>query len=112
MKLYDLKSLEIMADGDQEFMVEIIEAFIEELPPDIQLMVEAVDSDNAELSYSIVHKMKPNFLLFGLGLENNVANLELWSKHELARKDVLKDVEKIQTRVEKVIEQLKEDYNL
>ena len=83
MKSYNLDELKIMADGDEEFLQEMLKTFIEELPEDIKAMNDAIENGNATLTYQIAHKMKPNLQIFGLDLSDNVKMLEQWSKSNL-----------------------------
>jgi len=112
MKVYDLKQVQEMAGGDEEFVKEIVKAFLEELPPDIEYMREAVENNNPELAYSYAHKMKPNLQIFGLDLLANIKNLESWSKEVKNREEILEDVSKIDERVSLACEALRKDFNI
>ncbi|PZW39138.1 HPt (histidine-containing phosphotransfer) domain-containing protein [Mesonia algae] len=112
MKIYDLQQVKEMAGGDDDFVVEIVKAFLEELPPDINLMREAVENNNPELAYSVAHKMKPNLQIFGLELLENIKRLESWSKDRVTRKDILEDVSLIEKKVLLACESLKEDFQV
>lgn len=112
MKVYDLQQVQEMAGGDEEFIKEIVKAFLEELPPDVAYMREAVENNNPELAYSFVHKMKPNLQIFGLELSGNVKNLESWSKETKSREEILEDVAQIEGRVSLACEALKKDFNI
>jgi len=53
MKKYNLEQIEEMAGGDQEFILEMVKTFIEELPEDIQAMNEAVENGNAQFAHQL-----------------------------------------------------------
>jgi len=112
MKIYNLQQVQEMAGGDEEFVKEIVKAFLEELPPDVAQMREAVENNNPELAYGFVHKMKPNLQMFGLELSENVKNLESWSKETRTREEILEDVALIEKRVFLACKALKKDYNI
>ncbi|MGO1585081.1 Hpt domain-containing protein [Mesonia sp.] len=112
MKIYDLQQVNEMAGGDEEFVKEIVKAFLEELPPDVALLREAVENNNPELAYSFAHKMKPNLQIFGLELSENIKNLESWSKEARDREEILEDVVYIEERVFLVCEAFKKDFNI
>ena len=103
MKSYNLDELKIMADGDEEFLQEMLKTFIEELPEDIKAMNDAIENGNATLTYQIAHKMKPNLQIFGL---------EQWSKSNLKQAEILPYAKEITETVNVVCQEIKQDYNL
>ncbi|MFC6859314.1 Hpt domain-containing protein [Zunongwangia atlantica] len=112
MSSYDLKDVEEMAGGDQEFMLVVVQTFLEEIPPDVAAMNEAIDNGNANLAYSFAHKMKPNLKLFGLELMPEITIIEQWSKQGKNQDDAPKAAKIITAKVEQVCVELKEDFNL
>jgi len=112
MKAYDISELEMMADGDQEFLLDMLKTFVEELPEDITAMNAAIENENATLTYQIAHKMKPNLQIFGLQLAENIKVLEQWSKSSLEHKEILPYAQEITDKVNLVCTEIKNDYNL
>ena len=112
MSSYDLKDVEEMAGGDQEFMLVVVQTFLEEIPPDVEAMNEAIDNGNANLAYSFAHKMKPNLKLFGLQLMPEITIIERWSKQGKNQNDAPKAGRTITAKVTQVCKELKEDFNL
>ncbi|MDN3593413.1 Hpt domain-containing protein [Zunongwangia endophytica] len=112
MSTYNLKDVEEMADGDQEFLMVVVQTFLEEIPPDVAAMNEAIANGNATLAYRYAHKMKPNLKLFGLKLMPQITIIEQWSKQGKNKEDVPQAGRIITTKVDKVCEELKEDFNL
>lgn len=80
MSSYNLESILEMADGDQDFINVLVQTFLEEIPSDVHALDEAVEANNATLAYQYVHKMKPNFQMFGLELMPQVKIIEEWAK--------------------------------
>lgn len=66
-----------ISDGDQEFINDMIETFLEETPNDIESMkTQLAASDWVELS-KVAHKMKSSIKMFGFEtLKNQVLFLE------------------------------------
>jgi len=112
MKKYNLEQIEEMAGGDQEFILEMVKTFIEELPEDIQAMNEAVENGNAQLAYQSAHKMKPNLIIFGLDLAPEVKKIEGWAKSDATREEILPYANSVAETVLTACEGLKEDFNL
>ena len=79
-KHYSIDSLKEIAGDDTDFMVVVAKTFLEEIPPDLRSMQEAVENDNKELAYQFAHKMKPNFEMFGIDLKKDITAIESWSK--------------------------------
>ena len=109
---YDLTDVKEMAGGDEDFLKVIVETFLEEIPPDVRSMIEAIDNGNPSLAYQYAHKMKPNLQLFGLDLMEYVLTIEAWSKGNAKEADVKTAGERIETKVNLAQHQLKKDFDL
>ena len=79
-KHYSRESLNEIAGGDEEFMAIVAKAFLEEIPPDLKSMTEALENENKDLAYQFAHKMKPNLEMFGIPLNKDVTAIENWTK--------------------------------
>lgn len=113
MRNYNLESVEEMAGGDQDFVKVVVQTFLEEIPPDLEGMNQAVTQDNPSQAYQYAHKMKPNFQMFGLGLMPQIKILEGWAKAGDNNKDKVHKAARIITDKYKVAEkELKEDFDL
>ncbi len=112
MSSYNLKSVEEMAGGDQEFMREVVQTFLEEIPPDVKAMNEAISNENPGLAYQFAHKMKPNLQLFGLELMDEVKVIEVWAKNGKRKNDVLEAAATITKKVQVAGIALKKDFEL
>jgi len=112
MRNYDLESVEEMADGDQDFVKVVVQTFLEEIPPDLEGMNQAVTQDNPQQAYQYAHKMKPNFQMFGLGLMPQIKILESWAKAGENRDEVREATRIITDKYKKAEKELKEDFDL
>ena len=111
-KNYSIESLKEIAGGDEEFMVIIAKTFLEEIPPDLKAMQEAIINNNRELAYQFAHKMKPNLEMFGLNLGKDITTLESWTKSLKSHSSINSNIENISTKLYVVFDELKEDFNL
>ena len=109
-KHYSLESINEIAEGDLEFMTIVVTTFLEEIPPDLISMVEAVENDNKELAYQFAHKMKPNLEMFGVSLEKDVTAIETWTKTSKSKETIMAHLETITTTLEQVFKELKADF--
>ena len=112
MSNYNLASVEEMAGGDQEFIRVVVQTFIEEIPPDLEAMNQAVAENNPGQAYQYAHKMKPNLQMFGLELMDQIKIIEEWSKSGKDKSEVDEAAKIISRKVKTAEEELKVDFAL
>lgn len=112
MSSYNLESVVEMAGGDEDFLKVVVQTFLEEIPPDLEGMNEAVAADNASLSYQYAHKMKPNLQMFGLELMPQIKVIEEWSKTGKSKEEVKISADTITAKVNTAMAELKNDFDL
>lgn len=112
MSSYNLESVEEMAGGDQDFVKVVVQTFLEEIPPDLEGMNQAITQDNPAQAYQYAHKMKPNFQMFGLGLMDQIKVLEGWAKVGDSKEGVNEAARIITDRYKKAERDLKADFDL
>ena len=111
-KYYDLKDVREMAGGDEDFVKVIVQTFLEEIPPDVASMSQAIENGNPSLAYQYAHKMKPNLQLFGLNLMEQILTIEAWSRGAEKENTAVTSGKEIATKVGLAEQQLKEDFKL
>ncbi len=107
---YSLESVNELADGDHEFVTTLVYAFLEEVPLDLNNMIEAVLGNNPTAAYQYAHKMKPNFKLFHIDVVEQVKTIESWSKGDLPKTDADPALDHIKTVATIAINALKRDF--
>lgn len=112
MSSYNLESVIEMAGGDQDFVKIVVQTFLEEIPPDLDAMNEAVAENNPGVAYQYAHKMKPNLQMFGLELMPQIKAIEEWSKSGKSREEVQEAANEITAKVKTAEGELKEDFEL
>lgn len=111
-KIYSLESLQEIAGGDEEFMAVIAKTFLDEIPPDLEAMIQAVTDNNKALTYQFAHKMKPNLEMLGLNLTKEVTAIESWTNTSKSKTAIESQVQKVSTTLEQAFKELKEDFDL
>ncbi len=111
-KKYSIESLSEIAGGDKDFMLIVAKTFLEEIPPDLKAMEEAIENNNRELAYQFAHKMKPNLEMFGLNLGKDITSIESWTKNLKNKSSIEGHLKNVVATVETVFVELKEDFNL
>jgi HPt (histidine-containing phosphotransfer) domain-containing protein len=109
---YSVDSLKDMAGDDRDFMAIVAKTFLDEIPPDLKAMGEAIKNNNRELAYQFAHKMKPNLEMFGIDVVKDITTIENWTRTLKNVSAISSNVNHVTSTVEKVLEELKEDFNL
>ena len=109
-KHYSLESLKEIAGGDEDFMAIVAQTFLDEIPPDLEALTEAIGNDNKELAYQFAHKMKPNIEMFGITILKDITTIETWTKGSKPTSAVEDNIASINTTLRAVFEELKADF--
>ncbi|MCX7549301.1 Hpt domain-containing protein [Xanthomarina sp. F2636L] len=108
-KLYRVREL---ADGDEDFVKALAEAFLEEVPEDAERLKKAVSEKDYYNAYQAAHKMKPTVDLFELGVLQDLIEVQDWGKFEKTGLDVSDKLNLVLTAVDNASQELKADFNL
>jgi len=102
---------EVMGD-DPEFIAVVVQAFLDEIPPDLEGLIAAVDQDDKKVAYQFAHKMKPNIEMFGIDLMKNISSIETWSRSSKGPEAISPLVDEVNQTLIAVFAALKTDFNL
>jgi len=111
-KNYSIESLREISGDDEDFMKVVAQTFLEEIPPDLASLEEAIINDNKELAYQFAHKMKPNLEMFGIDLAKQITGIESWTKTSKGTDTIMHHIELASTTLHLVFAELKEDFTL
>ena len=81
-KLYRVREL---ADNDEDLLLALAAAFLEEVPADAERLKNAVAEQKIITTYQAAHKMKPTIDLFELGVLQDLIVVQDWGKFEQSR---------------------------
>lgn len=109
---YKLYRVREMADGDEDFIMALAAAFLEEVPEDAERLKKAVAEKDFYNAYQAAHKMKPTIDLFELGVLDKLIIVQDWGKFEQADKDITAELEVVLNAVTNASEEIKQDFNL
>ncbi len=110
-KHYKLSRVRDLADGDEDFIVALASAFLEEVPEDAARLQKAVSEHDFYTTYQAAHKMKPTIDLFELGVLSELIVVQDWGKLEKVE-DVSSQLQMVLTAVENATKEIKKDFNL
>ncbi len=109
---YKLFRVRELADNDEDFVMALAAAFLEEVPEDAERLKAAVAVNDYYTAYQAAHKMKPTIDLFELGVLQDLIVVQDWGKFEKRGEDISKELELVLAAVEKATEEIKTDFNL
>ena len=109
---YKLDRIREMADNDEDFVVAIAGAFIEEVPEDAERLRIAVPNKDYQEVYQAAHKMKPTIDLFELGVLDKLIEVQDWGKLEQTDKNVDAQLQIVLNAVENAANEIKSDFGL
>lgn len=110
-RLYNLKKLYGIEQSDTNFINDLVKVFLANMPADAQQLVKFCDEQNWEQAYFIAHKMKANIELLGIeSIQGEIRTVERNAKSKTHLNQLPVKANHINTVVQKVAEQLKEDF--
>ncbi|HLT32983.1 MAG TPA: hypothetical protein VKZ98_04270 [Aquaticitalea sp.] len=111
-KHYKLNRVRELADGDDDFVLALASAFLEEVPEDASRLKKAVAEKDYYTTYQAAHKMKPTIDLFELGVLNELIEVQDWGKFEKNDEDVSDKLESVLNAVDNAANEIKKDFHL
>ena len=112
-KHYKLFRVRELAGGDEDFVVALAQAFLEEVPEDAERLKNAVAQNDYYTTYQAAHKMKPTIDLFELGVLEDLIVVQDWGKFENNENtDVTKQLELVLKAGENASEEIKNDFDI
>jgi HPt (histidine-containing phosphotransfer) domain-containing protein len=109
---YKLFRVRELADGDEDFVAALAEAFLEEVPEDADRLKKAVAENDYHNTYQAAHKMKPTVDLFELGVLDMLIEVQDWGKFEKSDLDITSQLNTVMSAVDKAVAEIKSDFNL
>jgi HPt (histidine-containing phosphotransfer) domain-containing protein len=111
-KHYSYESLKSVAGDDIDFMAVVAQAFLDEIPPDLEALQQAISLENKELTYQFAHKMKPNMEMFGIKVMDEIKGIEAWTNTTKDKSIIADSIAHLSNVLKLVFVQLKEDFKL
>lgn len=86
---YNLAKVYALSDNDPEFVLQIVNLFVSEIPEDIAQIKEGIKKKDHKHAYSYAHKVKPSLDLLGLKVAfEEILQIEAWTKTEGETKEI------------------------
>lgn len=106
-KVYDLSQLEELAGGSQEFVMSMVETFLEHTPGQLEELKTAFASGDLGAMGGVAHKVKPNIDLFGVfSIKEEIRLVESLGKERNNAPELPATLEKIDNVLQLAFQQL------
>ncbi|HEU4495598.1 MAG TPA: histidine kinase [Flavobacterium sp.] len=110
---YNLAKVYEISDNDSDFVQDIINLFVAEVPSDLKNVKKGISGKDYKLAYSYAHKIKPTFNLLGMTVAfEEILLVEDWAKREGKKKEIKDTYKSIADKVEKAVKEIRKDFNL
>jgi CheY-like chemotaxis protein len=112
-KLYDLKQVEELAAGNKDFILTLINIFLEATPQDSAGLVEACECKNWDKVSKLAHKLKSTVDMLNMtSIKTDIRTIELDAKKEINLDNIRRLVQKVDKIIQTTAQQLKEEFSL
>ena len=110
---YNLSKVYEISENDNEFALQIVALFLEEVPVEIQSMKNAIELKDYAQTYASAHKIKPTLDLLGMDIayEDNMQIMN-WTKVEGKRKEIKEVFKSLKNRINAAADEIRKDFNL
>jgi HPt (histidine-containing phosphotransfer) domain-containing protein len=110
---YNLSKVYALSDNDPEFVMQIINLFITEVPDDMKQIETGIDNKDHKHAYAFAHKIKPTLDLLGMTMAyEEILQVEAWTRAEGKKKEIEATFQSIQSQVDKAIKEIKKDFEI
>ena len=110
---YNLAKVYAISENDPEFVQQIIQLFVTEIPLDLAHIKQGIEDKNHQQCYEYAHKIKPSLDLLSLNLAlEEMLQIEVWAKSDGKKKEIKEIFKSVSHQIEKAIKEIKKDFNL
>jgi hypothetical protein len=112
-KLYDLKSVNEIARGSDDFVLMLVKIFLETIPADSIAMVQACDEKKWDAVSKLAHKLKSTIdTMHMVSIKEIVRTIESDAKQGINKEAIPALVQKIHSVIEKTSQDLRIEFDL
>ncbi len=109
---YKLTKVRELASGDDDFVIAVATAFLEEVPQAIDQISNGLDKNDCMLVYQNAHKIKPTIQMFEIGVLDDLLVIQDWGKFEKTSEDVSSQFKRVSSVIKIVASEIKSDFSL
>lgn len=110
---YNLAKVYEISANDNEFAIQILKLFLQEVPHELEIIREAIKEKDFKQTHASSHKIKPTFDLLGMDLafEETIQIMD-WAANEGKKKDIKEVYKSLKERVELSSKEIRKINNL
>ena len=110
---YNLSKVHALSDDDNEFVMQIIDLFLTEIPEDLKEVKIGIEEKDYKKAHAFSHKIKPTLDLMGMNVAfEEILLVEAWAKKEGKRKEIKETYKSIKLQVDNAVKEITKDFNL
>lgn len=110
---YNLAKVYAISDDDKDFVLQIINLFVDEVPGDIKEMRDGIKDKDYAKAYGFAHKTKPTLDLLGMdAAKEEILQIEQWTRDKGKKKEIKEVYKSLKARVDAALDEVKKDFNL
>lgn len=110
---YNLAKVYAISDDDKDFVLQIINLFIEEVPLDVAEIKVGINAKDHPHAYGYAHKVKPTLDLLGMeAAYEEILQIEQWTKDKGKKKEIKEIYKSMSGRIDLALAEIKKDFNL
>ncbi len=110
---YNLSKVYALSDNDEEFVLQIIDLFVTEVPQDLKQIEIGIKEKDHKQAYAYAHKIKPTLDLLGMTMAfEEILQVEAWTRAEGKKNEIEATFESIQDQIDKAIKEIKKDFDI
>ncbi len=110
--MYDTSKLRELTDGDNEFIVRLLQTFIEQIEKELPLLEYAIKQKHWKNSHKITHKLKPSIEILNVTYAiEPIRNIVENTRHQININKIESDFDILQAALKKTIITMKNDMN-
>ena len=104
---YNLAKVYDISESDQEFVLQIAELFVIDIPQDMIQLKLSIDNKDYKTAYAFAHKIKPTLDLFGMtvAVEETIC-IENWTKNQGKRREIIETYKNLHDRITKAVKEI------
>ena len=110
---YNLAKVYAISDDDKDFVLQIVNLFVEEVPSDVQQIKLGIKAKDYAQAYGFAHKIKPTLDLLGMeAAHEEILQIEQWTKNQGKKKEIKEIYKSLSERVDSALAEIKKDFSI
>ncbi len=112
-KLYSMDQLNLIGDGNDEFITSILTTFLQSIPQNAAELAAASGTQDWDKVYFLAHKMKPSIALLEIrSIHDEIIVVEQNARNKTELESIPPLVTHIHEVINQTVVQIKEDFGL